>query len=134
MMLRREIREFVFITTLMLLFILFCHLNFTNTHGQLNSKMKEFADYAQGRNLKSYWEHRKSMKKNVEVHYRSETLPGSVINHVNRFFFFVGYARSVVFAFSIHWRWMLSDSTRADFSVTGLLCTRYLIIHTREIT
>ena len=82
-MLRREIRVFVFITTLMLLFILFCHLNFTNTHGQLNSRMKEFADYAQGRNLKSYWEHRKSMKKNFEVHCRSETLPGSVINHVN---------------------------------------------------
>ena len=94
MTLRREIRDFVFITTLMLLFILFCHLNFTNTHGQLNSKMKEFADYAQGRNLKSYWEHRKSMKKNVEVHYHSETLPRSVINHVNRFLFFVGYARS----------------------------------------
>ena len=34
------------------------------------------------------------MKKNVEVHYRSETLPRSVINHVNHFLFFVGYARS----------------------------------------
>ena len=56
--------------------------------------MKEFADYAQGRNLKSYWEHRKSIKKNVEVHYCSETLPKSVINHVNCFLFFVGYARS----------------------------------------
>ena len=67
----------------MLLFILFYQLNFTNTHGKLNSRMKEFADYAQGRNLKSYWEHRKSIKKNVEVHYRSETLPRSVINHVN---------------------------------------------------
>ena len=40
-----------------------CHLNFTNTHGKLDSRMKEFADYAQGRNLKSYWEHRKRMKK-----------------------------------------------------------------------
>ena len=45
-------------------------------------------------NLKSYWEHRKSMKKNVEDHYRSETLPKSVINHVNHFLFFVRYARS----------------------------------------
>ena len=63
--------------------ILLYQLNFTNTHGKLDSRMKEFADYAQGRNLKSYWEHRKSMKKNVEVHYHSETLPRSVINHVN---------------------------------------------------
>ena len=94
MMLCREICVFVFITTLMLLFILFYQLNFTNTHGKLDSRMKEFADYAQGRNLKSYWEHRKSMKKNVEVHYHSETLPRSVINHVNHFLFFVGYARS----------------------------------------
>ena len=78
----------------MLLFILFYQLNFPNTHGHLDSRMKEFADYAQGRNLKSYWEHRKNMKKNVEVHYRSETLPNSVINHVHRFLFFVGYARS----------------------------------------
>ena len=93
-MLRREIRAFVLITTLMLLFILFCHLKFTNTHGRLNSRMKEFADYAQGRSLKSYWEHRKSIEKNVELHYRSETLPTSVINHVNRLLFFVGYARS----------------------------------------
>ena len=93
-MLRREIRAFVLITTLMLLFILFYQLNFTNTHGKLDSRM-EFADYTQGRNLKSYWEHRKSMKKNVEVHYCSETLPTrSVINHVNCFLFFVGYARS----------------------------------------
>ena len=34
------------------------------------------------------------MKKNVEVRYRSETRPRSVINHVNCFLFFVGYARS----------------------------------------
>ena len=78
----------------MLLFILFYQLNFPNTHSHLDSRMKEFADYAQGRNLKSYWEHRKNMKKNVEVHYLSETLPNSVINHVHRFLFFVGYARS----------------------------------------
>ena len=65
-------------------YCLSCFVTWTShTHGQLNSRMKEFADYAQGRNLKSYWEHRKSMKKNVEVHYRSETLPRSVINHVN---------------------------------------------------
>ena len=68
---------------MLLLFILFYQLNFTNTHDRLDSRM-EFADYAQGRNLKSYWEHRKSMKKNVvEVHYHSVTLPRSVINHVN---------------------------------------------------
>jgi len=62
-MLCREIRVFVFITTLMILFILFCHLNFTNTHGQLNSRMKEFADYAKGRNLKSYWRTERAWKR-----------------------------------------------------------------------
>ena len=66
---------------LMLLFILFYQLNFTSTHGQLNSRMKEFADYAQGI-LGAQKEH----EKNVEVHYRSETLPRSVINHVNSLF------------------------------------------------
>ena len=78
----------------MLLFILFYQLNFPNTHSHLDSRMKEFADYAQGRNLKSYWDHRKNMKKNVKVHYHSETLPITVINHVHRFFFYFGYARS----------------------------------------
>ena len=92
-MLQREIRVFVFITMLMLLFILFYQLNFPNTHSHLDSRM-EFADYVQARNLKSYWEHRKNMKKNVEVHYHSETLPNTVINHVHCFLFFVGYARS----------------------------------------
>ena len=50
---------------------------------QAQLKDEGVADYAQGKNLKSYWEHRKSMKKNVEVHYHSETLARSVINHVN---------------------------------------------------
>ena len=41
--------------------------------------------------LSSLLQHR---KRNVEVHYHSQTLPRRLINHVHCFLFFVGYARS----------------------------------------
>ena len=88
-MLRREIRILVFITTFVLLLILFYQRNLTtSSHGQLDLGTQEFSDYAQGRNLKSYWEEK------ITSRYSSEPLPRSMIENVEQFLFFVGYARS----------------------------------------
>ena len=89
-MLRREIRVFVFIATFILLLVLLYQLNFpASSHRQHDLvAVQEFSDYAQGRNLKSYWEEKAASR------YYSEPLSRRVIENVEQFLFFVGYARS----------------------------------------
>ena len=81
-MLRREARLVVFASALILFLILFYQLNVQKRTVQYST----FEDTSLHKST--------SYQKNTPGQYHFEPLPSSVINGVNRFVFFVGYARS----------------------------------------
>ena len=93
-MLRQEVRLLVFLATFVLFLILMIqlHIQSSDQHGL---SFEGFDDFSQGRNLKSYAVD--FYAKGYGIHhssYRVDPLPISVIRAVDRFLFFIGYARS----------------------------------------
>ena len=92
-MLRRDVRLLVFLTAFVLIIILLFQLQIQSSDYQMGIS-DGFEDLSQGRNLKSFRESQIEGYRTLQNGYKFDPLPISVINTVDRFLFFIGYARS----------------------------------------